>query len=315
MRIRNVQCRNVQCSIYISFTYSSHHVLEHPLVPDAGLGFLGYLGHGLDTDDGVVSLGRLSRQHHAVGSVQDSVGHVAGLSPGGSRLLHHGLQHLGCADDWLAKPVTLRDHLLLGDEDLLGGDLYSHVASGHHAALALLDDLGQVLDPLLVLDLGDDQDLLPLLPENVFDLPDSVSIPDEGSEDHVDPLLHSKQQIRFVLLGDGGKVGVCSWQVAALPGAKISIVLHHADEMIRSNLLADDRDETVVNEESLPGGDDLADVLVVHPEHIGGALLLELVVSCDLDRFTFLQRDFLPPIVLEKYSVKNIFQMYFACER
>merc|ERR1719192_1101072 len=118
----------------------------------------------------------------------------------------------------IAKPVALRDHLLLGDEDLLSGDLNSHVASGHHAALPLLDDLGKVLDSLLVLDLGDNQDLLPLLPEDVFDLPDPVGIPDEGSEDHVDTLLNSKQQIRFVLLGDGGKVGVCSRQVAVEQG-------------------------------------------------------------------------------------------------
>ena len=297
-------------NVRICFTYSSHHVLEHPFIPDAGLGFLGYLGHGLDTDDRVVSLGRLPRQHHAVRPVQDGVSHVTRLSSGGSRLLHHGLQHLGGADDGLAKPVALRDHLLLSDEDLLSGDLNSHVASSHHAALPLLDDLGKVLDSLLVLDLRDDQDLLPLLPEDVFDLPDPVGIPDEGSEDHVDTLLHSKQQIRFVLLGDGGKVGVCTRQVAALPRAKISIVLNLADKMISSNLLTDDRDETVVNEESLPGGDDLADVLVVHPEHLGGALLLELVVSCDLNFFPFLQCDLLPPIVLEKIIQYNTY--YFA---
>ena len=53
--------------------------------------------------------------------------------------------------------------------------------------------------------------------------------------------------------------------------------------MVFSNLLADNRDETIINEQPLAGGDDLADVLVVNPKTFSGALLLELVISCDLD--------------------------------
>ena len=40
--------------------YRPHHVLEDPLVPDAGLSLGGDLGHGLDADGGVISLGGLS---------------------------------------------------------------------------------------------------------------------------------------------------------------------------------------------------------------------------------------------------------------
>lgn len=47
--------------------------------------------HGLQR---VVPLGRLSRQHDAVGSVQNCIGYVAALSPGGTGLLDHALQHL-----------------------------------------------------------------------------------------------------------------------------------------------------------------------------------------------------------------------------
>lgn len=43
---------------------------------------------------GVVPLGRLSRQHDAVGSVQNGIGHITALSPGGTGLLDHALQHL-----------------------------------------------------------------------------------------------------------------------------------------------------------------------------------------------------------------------------
>src|SRR4029434_9261619 len=42
----------------------------------------------------VISLGRLSTQHDAVGSIQNGVGHVAALCTGGTGLLDHALQHL-----------------------------------------------------------------------------------------------------------------------------------------------------------------------------------------------------------------------------
>merc|ERR1711928_244422 len=74
--------------------------------------------------------------------------------------------------------------------------------------------IGEVLDALLVLDLGDHPDVLPLLTEHVADLLDSVGVPDEGGEDHVNALLDSKQQVRLVLLRDGREVGVGARQVA-----------------------------------------------------------------------------------------------------
>merc|ERR1712126_245562 len=71
----------------------------------------------------------------------------------------------------------------------------THVSSGHHGASAGLDDLRQILDSLLVLNLGNDPDVLALLSQDVLDLLNSVSVPDEGGKDHVDPLLDTKQQI------------------------------------------------------------------------------------------------------------------------
>ena len=50
--------------------------------------------------------------------------------------LDHGLQHLGGADDRLACPVALGNHGLLSNEDLLCGDLNTHVSSCNHQAFA-----------------------------------------------------------------------------------------------------------------------------------------------------------------------------------
>ena len=58
MKIQNVA--DYFTTNFSRYTHSSHHVLEHSLIPDAGLCFLGNLRHGLDADDGVVPLGGLS---------------------------------------------------------------------------------------------------------------------------------------------------------------------------------------------------------------------------------------------------------------
>jgi hypothetical protein len=50
--------------------------------------------HGAHSLQWVASLGRLSRQHDAVGSVQDGVGNIAGFGTRRARLLGHTLQHL-----------------------------------------------------------------------------------------------------------------------------------------------------------------------------------------------------------------------------
>lgn len=53
-----------------------------------------------DSLQGVVPFGRLSRQHDAVGSVEDSICHITALGSGGAGLLDHALQHLGGTEHW-----------------------------------------------------------------------------------------------------------------------------------------------------------------------------------------------------------------------
>ena len=61
--------------------------------------------------------------------------HNDGYLPGGPGLLDHGFEHLGGADDGLAKLVALGEHLFLGDQHLLCGDLNANDAPGNHGAV------------------------------------------------------------------------------------------------------------------------------------------------------------------------------------
>lgn len=53
-----------------------------------------YSVHHPERLEGVVSLGRLSAQHDAIRSVQNSVGYVTGFGSSGAGLCDHRLQHL-----------------------------------------------------------------------------------------------------------------------------------------------------------------------------------------------------------------------------
>eukprot|EP00964_Phaeocystis_antarctica_P006359 scaffold3454_cov68-Phaeocystis_antarctica.AAC.1 len=184
--------------------YGVHEVCGHVAVGDGGLGLLADGAHHGDRLEGVVALGGLPREHHAVGAVEHGVGHVAHLGARGARVEGHRLEHLRRTDDRLARAVALCDHHLLRDEDLLRGDLDAEVAARHHDAVRLLEDGVEVAHALVVLDLGDDLDALARggvgRHQARAHLLHVARLADERGEDHVDALLHAELQVGLVLL-------------------------------------------------------------------------------------------------------------------
>ena len=188
------------------------------------LGQQASLVHHLDSLTRVVTLCGLTGQHDTVSTVQNGVGNVGDLSTGGAGVVGHGLEHLSGADDGLALDVALGDHHLLGDEHLGGGDLDTEVTTGNHDTIGGLQNLVKVVDTLLVLDLGDDLNLLALLAENITNALDVTATADERSEDHVNVVLDTELQVADVLLGQSGQVNVGAGQVDTLARGDVSVV-------------------------------------------------------------------------------------------
>ena len=199
-------------------------LIEDLVVGDGDLGQQTGLVHHLDGLTGVVTLGGLTGQHDTVGTVENGVGNIGDLSTGGAGVICHGLEHLSGTDDGLALDVALGDHHLLGHEDLGGGDLDTEVTTGDHDTVGLLEDLVEVVDTLLVLDLGNDLDLTAVLAENITDALDIAAATDERSEDHVDLVLNTEAQIGNILLGQSGEVYVGTGQVDTLAGGDVAVV-------------------------------------------------------------------------------------------
>lgn len=233
-------------------------------VGDGNFGQQASLVHHTDSLARVGTLGGLTRQHDTVGSVKDGVGDVGHLSTSGTGVVCHGLEHLGGANGGLTLDVTLGDHHLLGDEDLGGGDLDTKVTTSNHDTVGLLEDLVEVVNTLLVLDLGDDLDLLALLAKDSADVTDVAATTDERGEDHVDLVLDTELQVADVLLGQSGKVNVGAGQVDTLTGRDVTVVeTLNAQVLVVYDLEDFEGKDTIVDIDELAGRDHLGDVLIV----------------------------------------------------
>mmetsp|Transcript_69386 Transcript_69386/g.167831 ORF Transcript_69386/g.167831 Transcript_69386/m.167831 type:complete len:516 (+) Transcript_69386:274-1821(+) len=260
--------------------HGGSQVCHGELRVDSRLGLEAHARHHLHRLLGVLALGGLSREHHAVGAVEHGVGHVAHLGAGGARVGRHRLEHLRRADDRLAREVALCDHRLLREEDLLRRDLDAEVAARHHDAVRLRQDRVEVAHALVVLDLRDDPDLLAhnrvCCDEAGAHVLHVARLTDERGEDHIDSLRHAELQVGLVLLRERGKVDVDVGQVAPLARAELDRVDNLAGELAlgRVDLLHLEGEQAVVDEDALPHLDDVADVGVVDEQRVLVLLLL-----------------------------------------
>ena len=77
------------------------------------------------------------------------------------------------------------DGALLHERHLLERQLDAEVAAGDHDAVERVDDLGEVVDRLRLLDLGDDRQAHALLVHDLVHVDDVRGAADEGQRDQV----------------------------------------------------------------------------------------------------------------------------------
>ena len=157
-----------------------HHLFEQADVRDRVLSHQASGAHLPDSQFGIVARGRLAAEHDTVSTVRDGVSDITDLSTGGARILDHALEHLGCADNRLAGNVAESNEFLLSSKDLRRRNLNAQIATGHHYAVGGRKNLLEVVQTLAVLNLGDNLDMLAILPENITDVMDISGGSDEA---------------------------------------------------------------------------------------------------------------------------------------
>lgn len=89
-------------------------------------------------------------------------------------------------------------------------------SKGYSSSSKLTKNVGEVVQALPVLNLGDDLDVFSVLAQHLPDALDVRAGSDETCENHVYVVLDSKSKIGLVLFGQGREVDVCVGKVDAL---------------------------------------------------------------------------------------------------
>ncbi|KAI7180396.1 Pyruvate [Hortaea werneckii] len=158
------------------------------------------------------------------------------------------------------------------------------VTTGDHDTVSDLENLVEVVNTLLVLDLGNDLDVLALLAEDLTDGQDVLLATNEGGEDHVHVVLDTEAQVGPVLLGQRRQVDVGLGEVDTLLAADLAVVDGTALQgLLVGHLEHLEGEDAVVDVDGPARSNDLGDVLVVDVHVLvvtGGGIL---VVSGDVD--------------------------------
>ena len=224
-------------------------IVEALLVVDVALGGLGDLGHGLDRLHGVLAGGRLTREHDGAGAVVNGVGNIRDLGSGRTGIADHGFQHFGCGDHALAEHTAFGDELFLNGGKMLEWDLHAHVAARDHDAVAALADLVDVVHAGLILDLGDQLNVLGVDLLHIGAHVEQILLAgDEGAGDVVDAVLHAEKDILLVLLGEVGLLHHLAGEAHALAVRKLAAADDAALDVGSLDPLHEEGEQTVVEQ-------------------------------------------------------------------
>ncbi len=134
-------------------------------------------------------------------------GDVGDLGAGRHRRDDHRFEHLGGDDHRLAGAAGGAGDLLLDAGDALQRHFHAEVAARHHEGVGLLDDGGEALDGLGLLDLGEHAGLAA---RRLLDLGEILGALDEGLRDPVDLGIERGFEIGAILRGErAGADGGC----------------------------------------------------------------------------------------------------------
>ena len=123
---------------------------------------LSHITFGLDHDarhhgdrfPRIVTAGGFRREHDRIASVENCIGHVAGLRPCRARVFNHRLQHLRRSNHRLAPHTCTANYMLLNDRNFFRRHFHAEIAARHHHAVSSFQNFFEMVDGLRLFQLG-----------------------------------------------------------------------------------------------------------------------------------------------------------------
>ena len=107
--------------------------------------------HYFDRFYRIFSHGAFSRKHNCGGSVKDRICYIRDFRSGWGRACYHGFQHLCGSNDNFASLAAGLDEFFLDSRKFCEIYLYSHVASGNHNSIRMIQNFSEVFNSFHIL--------------------------------------------------------------------------------------------------------------------------------------------------------------------
>jgi len=218
---------------------------------------------------GVAPDGGFPAHHDGVSLLEDGVGDVGDLGPGGDRIFDHRLEHVGRDDDLAADAGAFSHDGALHDGQFLNVDLDPEIAPRDHDGVGFLNDAGEVLDGLLILDFGNDQGGASASDELLAQVADVFGIAHETDRNVVDRKLGGEVEVVHVLLRENGQIDPYPRQVDVAARAHRAVGEDFAGEAAFLNAEDADMDLAIVHEHDVVHRDILVELVVIRRDGEG----------------------------------------------
>ena len=145
----------------------------------------------------------LSGKHSSTCSLEDRVGNVCSLCTGWSRMRDHRVKHLCRSDNRFTCCVNFLDDFLLDNRYIFRRNFNTHVTSGDHDSICCFDDFINIVNTLLIFNLGNDLNLLAaILFQNLSYFTDIISSTCKGCCNKIKSFLNTEEKVIMVFLTD-----------------------------------------------------------------------------------------------------------------
>ena len=171
---------------------------------NAGLRFQNDAGHHRHSLARIAAAGSFCREHHTIRAIKNRIRHVTRFCPRRSRVLGHGLEHLGCRYDRSAPDARALNYQFLDDRHPLGRKLHAQVATRNHDTVGYLQNSFETLDGLWLFQLGDDGHGFSEFAHQSFCFADVIGGANEGQRNRIHSLLQTEFEIPLVFVGEHG---------------------------------------------------------------------------------------------------------------
>ena len=146
--------------------------------------------------------------------------------------MNHGLQHLGCRNNWFTQVITFFDHHFLKYWYLFGRDFYTEVTASNHEAVRYFQNFIDVFNAFSVFNFCDNLDIFLFGFKNTTDGYDIFTALHKGCCYKVYTLLAAKAQVRFILFRYRWQAKRYAWHSHAFTITDFTAVLNGSNDII-----------------------------------------------------------------------------------